>query len=303
MKKATDSLKQYQKKDLQKKLKEEFLTAKKNKMFAKLVNQINQPTEVLYKFTSLIEECSQEHENCQTCESLFVCQNKVIGYAFTPIVIDEKLEFIYQPCRYQKKMQQETAYLNNVVYFQMPKELVSAQMKEIYADDENRFATIAWLNKFINDYPKVEKGLYLHGSFGCGKSYLVIAMLNELAKKKVKSVVIYWPEFLRYLKGSFDSDFNERFSEVKEASLLLIDDIGAENMTEWGRDEILASILQYRMTAKLPTFFTSNFSLSELETHLAKTKEKVSVLKARRIIERINNLAEEQKIVAKNYRN
>ena len=34
---------------------------------------------------------------------------------------------------------------------------------------------------FLKEYPE-HKGLYLHGSFGSGKSYLVTAVLVELAK-------------------------------------------------------------------------------------------------------------------------
>ena len=41
---------------------------------------------------------------------------------------------------------------------------------------------------------------------------------------------------------------------IKQIPLLLIDDIGAEKLTDWARDEILGSILQYRMDFKLPTF-------------------------------------------------
>ena len=32
--------------------------------------------------------------------------------------------------------------------------------------------------------------------------------------------------------------------------MLLLDDIGAETVTEWSRDEVLGTILQYRMEEK-----------------------------------------------------
>ena len=67
-------------------------------------------------------------------------------------------------------------------------------------------------------------------------------------------------EFLRSLKASFNSsiEYQERFEYIKKVPLLLIDDIGAEKLTDWARDEILGTILQYRMQQQLPTFFTSN---------------------------------------------
>ncbi len=84
--------------------------------------------------------------------------------------------------------------------------------------------------------------------------------------------------------------------------LLLIDDIGAETTTAWSRDEILGPILQYRMQAKLPTFFTSNLNLEQLEKHLSVTKDSVDIVKAKRIIERIGQLTDKQELLTKNLR-
>lgn len=175
-------------------------------------------------------------------------------------------------------------------------------MKDIFKDDSSRLETIEWIFKFIKAYPNTEKGLYLYGNFGCGKTYLIAAMFNELAKKNVRSAIIYWPEFLRDLKNSFNTDFKEKFEHIKKVPLLLIDDIGAENTTDWGRDEVLGPILQYRMQMDLKTFFTSNFDISSLEAHFGVSKDKISVVKAKRVMERINHLTEERKIVGKNRR-
>ncbi len=82
----------------------------------------------------------------------------------------------------------------------------------------------------------------------------------------------------------------------------MLDDIGAETVTEWGRDEVLGTILQYRMEEHLPTFFTSNLTLEELADHLSMTKREVDVVKARRIIERIKQLTEEITMISVNLR-
>ena len=90
--------------------------------------------------------------------------------------------------------------------------------------------------------------------------------------------------------------------ELKKCDLLLIDDIGAESVTSWSRDEILSTILQYRMDEKLPTFFTSNLTIDELEAHLSETKESIDKVKARRIIERIKQLTDDIEIISVNRR-
>ena len=95
----------------------------------------------------------------------------------------------------------------------------------------------------------------------------------------------------------------EKLDFLKNVDILLIDDIGAENVTSWGRDEILGTILQYRMNNKLSTFFTSNLTLEELEDHLSITKNSEDKVKARRIIERIKQLTDDKELVSKNRRN
>ena len=97
-------------------------------------------------------------------------------------------------------------------------------------------------------------------------------------------------------------DFKEKFEYIKKIPLLLIDDIGAENVTYWSRDEILGSILQYRMEEGLTTFFTSNLNYDELENALSVTKGKVDNLKATRIMERIKNLTTNINVVGENRR-
>lgn len=87
------------------------------------------------------------------------------------------------------------------------------------------------------------------------------------------------------------------------ADILLIDDIGAENNTAWSRDEVLGTILQHRMDNELSTFFTSNFTIEELEEHLSTTREKNDRVKAKRIIERIKQLTIDMELVSENRRN
>ena len=83
---------------------------------------------------------------------------------------------------------------------------------------------------------------------------------------------------------------------------MLLDDIGAEYLTTWSRDEVLGTILQYRMDNNLTTFFTSNLNMKELESHLASSKNGVDEVKAKRIISRIEQLTEDLEMISKNLR-
>lgn len=279
--------------------------ALKDEEFKIFVDQLGLSYEELAKYTSILEESKEEYLHCKNCKSILDCKNKISGHAYLPEVKNNSISFGYKKCRYQKELDEKNKYLDLVYTFDIPKDIRLADIKNIYKEDERRFKTIKYLLTFIKDYQnrKNPKGLYLNGNFGCGKTYLISATLNELAKKNIKSAIIFWPEYLRMLKSSFNQDtFSEKFDLIKQVPILLIDDIGAENMTAWSRDEILCPILQYRMEEHLPTFFTSNLSLESLEKHLSITKDGVSEVKARRIVERIKQLTKEEQIVSENLR-
>lgn len=285
------------------KLSESFENAKKDKAFKKLVEEIGLKDEELMKHTSKLEEAAEEKNNCQGCPGLMNCKNRVLGYRYTPKNNENRLTFSFDACKYELDRLEEEATLCN--YYEMPDSLKLARMKDIMLDDANRVGVIKWLKNFYDNFDqnKKGKGLYLHGSFGSGKTYLICAMLNELAKKGVSITIVYYPELLRSLKEAFSSDFSNRIDKLKKCDILFLDDVGAEAVTNWSRDEILGTILQYRMDSSLPTFFTSNLNIEELEGHLSDTKNGVDKVKARRIIERIKFLTEDMELVSKNRRN
>ena len=73
-------------------------------------------------------------------------------------------------------------------------------------------------------------------------------------------------------------------------------------MTGWSRDEILGTILQYRMQEHKTTFFTSNLTIEELENHFSNSKNGSDIVKARRIIERVKQLTVNLTMIGENLR-
>lgn len=84
----------------------------------------------------------------------------------------------------------------------------------------------------------------------------------------------------------------------------MLDDIGADQLSSWLRDDVLGIILQYRMQEELPTFFSSNLSLKDLLTQYltVNNRGEAEPLKARRIMERIIYLSKEYTMIGKNRR-
>ncbi len=288
-------------------LREEYIKSLKDDDFKELVCHLSLDENELMKYTSKLQECSEEHGRCKKCKGLVECKNNVAGFALTPYVDGTKLSFSYDICRYNERLRKKNKYQENALYFDIPKEIREAKMSEIFQTDKKRTEIISWMDTFITNYKKAKsaKGLYLNGNFGSGKTYLIAALFNEMAKLNIKVAIIYWPEFLRSLKASFNDNSNDsdvQYTYIKKVPLLLIDDIGAENLSAWARDEILGPILQYRMQEGLSTFFTSNLNIEELETHLSMTGNKIEKVKAKRIIERIKQLTINMDLISKNNR-
>lgn len=282
-------------------LKQNYIKHLEDSRFKDLIQMFKIKEEVAIKYTSLLMDSAIEISNCSSCPCIDNCKNEIKGHCLVPKSNDKIINFSYNICRYAL----DEKYKDNLVAFDVPASIKEASMKNIYTNDKNRLEIIKELKKFITDYKNNNKvkGIYLHGSFGSGKSYLIAALFNELAKNNVKSVIVHTPELLRDLKDSFSSNYSTKFDVLKKTELLLLDDIGAEYLTPWGRDEVIEPILQYRMDQNLPTFFTSNFTIEELEKHFSMTNNSIDKVKAKRIIERIKQLSIDIELVSKNLRN
>lgn len=276
--------------------------------FRIIVDNLNISDEKKCQYTSLLNDASNEKKNCYQCKCLEQCKNSLQGYCYTPKVIGDIISFSYEACKYQNQKMQDESHQKNISYYHTSKSLLKARMKDIYVDDCSRIEVIKFLdNYYQNKNNKNQKGLYLYGNFGSGKTYMVSALFQELAKDGIQSAIIYFPEFIRNLKASFNNyeekdSFYNQFNIIKNMPLLLIDDIGAENVSSWSRDEILGPLLQHRMEEELPTFFTSNLSQKELEERYAIGQGKVEKVNAKRIMERIYFLSTEMRLVGANRR-
>ena len=134
---------------------------------------------------------------------------------------------------------------------------------------------------------------------------MVAALAHDLSEKRgVSSTLLHYPSFVIDVKNAIgDGNVKTLVDEIKQAEVLILDDIGAEQSTPWVRDEILQVILQYRMQEDLPTFFTSNFNFEDLEKHFSKGKNgNDETWEARRVMERIRYLAEETRLEGENRR-
>ena len=221
----------------------------------------------------------------------------VMNHGYADVSYEETPELI--------AAEKEAAIKKRLKLINLPSSLKNVSFLDVYRDDVARLAVLNRMIKFVNDYPENRKGLYLYGDFGVGKSFMVAALAHDLSEKRgVSSTLLHYPSFVIDVKNAIgDGNVKNLVDEIKQAEVLILDDIGAGQSTPWVRDEVLQVILQYRMQEDLPTFFTSNFNFEDLEKHFAKGKNgNDETWEARRVMERIRYLAEETRLEGENRR-
>ncbi|MCD7809556.1 MAG: ATP-binding protein, partial [Erysipelotrichaceae bacterium] len=153
----------------------------------------------------------------------------------------------------------------------------------------NDLRSLTMILKYV-DSPS-DKGLYLHGDDPLQNITLMAGMMNQLARKGNDVGIIHFPTFLIDLKSSFSTNESNDLEDIMKIDYLLLDSIGEENVTSWSRDEILLTILSYRLINHLPTFFTSIYGYNDLKK--VYTLRKGDEMKAKAIISKIKALTNE----------
>ncbi len=122
------------------------------------------------------------------------------------------------------------------------------------------------------DFAREPKGwLVLMGGYGCGKTHLAAAIANYRIALGHPVLFVVVPDLLDHLRAAFgptsDSALDERLDAVRDAPLLILDDLGAHNSTPWAQEK-LYQILNHRYNGRLPTVITSNQRLEELDPRI-----------------------------------
>lgn len=129
---------------------------------------------------------------------------------------------------------------------------------------------------FVDDFQKKARvdGLLFTGPVGSGKTFLACCIANALLEKGYPLLFLVVPDLLDRLRATYDPHRGpgevteqEILDTARQVPLLILDDLGAHNYTDWVRNK-LYSILNYRLNHCLPVIITTNINLEDLEEYL-----------------------------------
>lgn len=166
----------------------------------------------------------------------------------------------------------EAIYISSNIplLYQFDKKLIPPKL------DLNNFKKLDVIKKDVIKFVEEGKNIFLYSSIpGTGKTSWMCKIANEYIRKNLFSSkfdsLIYFAnssEVMEELRlGYEDGSYKSIMNKLKDSSLLILDDLGAEKTTEWVRERFY-EIINYRINNELSTFYSSNLSIEDLEIKL-----------------------------------
>ena len=280
----------------------ELQLIKADEYMKKFLEENNLSDELLDANLSKVLRVLKSRNLCDGCKGLECCKQKSVGERLT-LTYDGVLFDEIEYCKYALNKLKKENLLKSYVYCDIPKNLVDIDLNGVnYTEDQTQL----YLKLAAILHKKTDKGLYIAGDLGVGKTYLCVALANSLVKNDNKVAFVKVSDFFNEMK-SYISTRNElidiNINKLQKADYLFFDDIGSEAVSEFVRDDILFRILDYRMENKLPTIFTSNLNKEDLLKHYTyDRKDNANLMNAKRLMERIDILTEDFVQSGKNMR-
>jgi len=263
----------------------------KNRHIQQWLKQNKQSEDIVYRHVGRFSDWLKAVEKCEHCEGLSYCTQKIQGH-YMDLYTDEVLLSSMHRCRYY---QQHEDALKHSAYYIDPKPseaqlMIDLAKLDVAQESKGYVLLYTQIMEFMMSSDHT-KGLYLCGKPGVGKSFLAVGITNYYARQKHSVGFIHVPSLIGDLKLMFyDREAQEQhLNNIRNVEILVLDDIGGESVTAWSRDEILLSLLDYRMEHHLLTFFTGNYKMDELKQRYQLNEP----MAAERLAERFRTLAKE----------
>lgn len=144
---------------------------------------------------------------------------------------------------------------------------------------------------------KPRKSVFFYGGVGTGKTMLASIVAQEFIRDWQSVIFGDVPSLLADIKATFGTGkTNELLQRLIETDLLVVDDIGAEKVTDWSAEQLYL-IINGRYNNEKPVIVTSNYDFDGLIERLG------ADIIAKRITSRLNEMCVQAFFGTQDWRN
>ncbi len=258
------------------------------------------PREELERHMTDIVEIEEKQKLCRECDG--TCKQDTEG--FFPVVSETAtgyFSYTLQMCR-KEEAKREQRRLERIIQSSCIPNLYSGKTLEDYiVTDANRKAVsmAKWLIRHQS------MGALFYGATGTGKTLLAAIVANEKMKQGITVAFASVPDLLMDIRDSFGTGrTGEILRSIQKAPCLVLDDFGAERMSEWVGEQVF-SIVNYRSNHELQTIITTNYGLKELDERMRLTGRNGAIcgdVQSHRILSRICGMCYIVELGGRDYR-
>jgi len=205
----------------------------------------------------------EDYNYCKACPGIAKCAKKTPHISMYVVKEGNFIAVKYEPCH--KIMEQ-----------------IKIDSRYLLADfpDEWKSVSFSTVDRSINRRPAIKKiveiikddsssWVFIKGNHKVGKSFFLVAAANEFIAQTNQQVAVINArkrfKELSDLSISNPTEFSKNVVALSNVGLLVIDDFGDEYKNEYIRDQILMPILLEREHQNKTTFFSSNYSIKEIQ--------------------------------------
>lgn len=242
----------------------------------KLVNELREDLEVYEKLRSLnltmgevkenigkLTDFKDDYNYCKACPGIEKCAKRTPHISMYVVKEGNFIATKYEPC---KKIMDQIKLDARYLIADFPNEWKSSNFSTIDLSSNRRPV----IKKIIKDYTEDKNDwVFIKGNHKVGKSFLLVAGANEFISKTNQQAAVMNARTrfkeLADLSISNPTEFTRNLVALSNVPLLVIDDFGDEYKSEYIRDQILMPILLEREHQNKLTFFSSNYSIKEIQ--------------------------------------
>ena len=227
---------------------------------------------------------------CKDCQKIENCPKEIKGTVLKLIrKEDNSIEREYALC---PKREEQRKLTNNYLIRDFNDDLLKVDLGSMEMKSQRK----EYEKKIMQIYlGKIKEGMFVCGSAGSGKSFPLIALCNQFVKNDKKCAFVDVKTFIESLKNTFSynkENYVKLMDTVKNVDVLVLDNLGEEKQSEWVRDDVISTIVDYRNKNRSLTFITSCYTLEELEKmyNVAKTNFEMGKIRAGKFIDKIKTI-------------